>query len=763
MSLMLLSIFAPSNVHAELPAYCSDVNGGIVCDISILPYADPGAYTPEVAQIPVGASVIFTNTGPEIHTATSTDAAPTESPADASSKINGIFDTGILAPNAKSDPIPMNTDGTFYYYCAVHPDMRGTLLVGDASAPTQTASTEKQNVAPSTADKTVTGGQLPIVKINSIGTKAYIIDGTTPKGGHDAFSYDGTGHKEITGNIQVDLDPIANTGSITAQWTDPQGNDWTYTQTKFGGGNEMYIGETVDGVTQTVLDSDPIAINHFEHGTTGAGPTIEPTLFVYLASWGPAEVTKNGESQGTFEGHMMVTEGARNQDTDKVVQSDGTTPYSPMSPGNSMVNHNTAQLHLVYHSMPGEMTANFPPPFETFNHLMFYGLDPFVPVTHVIGTNTYIIDGTTPKGGHDAFSYDGTGHKKSSGQIEVDLNPETNTGSIHAEWVDDAGNNMKLVQTKFGGGNEMYIGETVDGVTQTVLDSDPIAINHFEHGTTGAGPTIEPTLFVYLASWGPAEVFKNDVSQGTFEAHMMITDGARDAASGKVVQSDGTTPYSPMSPGNSMVNHNTAQLHLVYHSMPGEMTANFPPPFETFEHTMFYDLNVLPPTVKPSQLTEPESVSTTSKELKEGTIEKELSEATSSNYKEEKGGGCLIATAAYGSELAPQVQFLREIRDGTIMSTSSGAAFMTGFNTLYYSFSPTIADMERENPMFQQAVRAFITPMVSTLSIMTLAEDGNDAEVLGLGISVIALNLGMYIAAPAAVGFTIHRQMKSRK
>ena len=65
--------------------------------------------------------------------------------------------------------------------------------------------------------------------------------------------------------------------------------------------------------------------------------------------------------------------------------------------------------------------------------------------------------------------------------------------------------------------------------------------------------------------------------------------------------------------------------------------------------------------------------------------------------------------------------------------------------------------------MFQEAVRVFITPMMSTLSIMTLAEDGNDAEILGLGISVIALNLGMYIAVPAAVGFTIHRKIKSRK
>lgn len=130
---------------------------------------------------------------------------------------------------------------------------------------------------------------------------------------------------------------------------------------------------------------------------------------------------------------------------------------------------------------------------------------------------------------------------------------------------------------------------------------------------------------------------------------------------------------------------------------------------------------------------------------------------------ESKGGGCLIATAAYGTELAPQVQFLREIRDNTVMSTSSGMAFMTGFNQLYYSFSPTIADMERENPMFQEAVRVFITPMISTLSIMTLADSGSEVEVLGLGISVIALNLGMYIAAPALIGFKVHKHFKSRK
>lgn len=121
------------------------------------------------------------------------------------------------------------------------------------------------------------------------------------------------------------------------------------------------------------------------------------------------------------------------------------------------------------------------------------------------------------------------------------------------------------------------------------------------------------------------------------------------------------------------------------------------------------------------------------------------------------GGGCLIATAAFGSELAPQVQFLREIRDNTLLSTVSGASFMTGFNQLYYSFSPYIADMERESPIFKETVKVFITPMLSTLSIMTLADEGSESQVLGLGISVIALNLGMYIGLPAMI---IHRLRK---
>ncbi len=131
--------------------------------------------------------------------------------------------------------------------------------------------------------------------------------------------------------------------------------------------------------------------------------------------------------------------------------------------------------------------------------------------------------------------------------------------------------------------------------------------------------------------------------------------------------------------------------------------------------------------------------------------------STDFSGKTEEGGGCLIATATFGSELAPQVQQLRELRDNSLLQTTSGTSFMTGFNQFYYSFSPTIADWERENPTFKEVVKIAITPMLSTLSIMTLAEDGSEAEVLGLGLSVIALNIGMYFVAPTMI---IHRIRK---
>ena len=115
----------------------------------------------------------------------------------------------------------------------------------------------------------------------------------------------------------------------------------------------------------------------------------------------------------------------------------------------------------------------------------------------------------------------------------------------------------------------------------------------------------------------------------------------------------------------------------------------------------------------------------------------------------EENGGCLIATAAYGSEMAPQIQQLRELRDNTVLSTQSGITFMSGFNQFYYSFSPSVADFERENPVFKEIIKVGLTPMLSSLSLLNHVEIDSDQEMLGYGISIVLLNIGMYVGIPA--------------
>jgi len=144
-------------------------------------------------------------------------------------------------------------------------------------------------------------------------------------------------------------------------------------------------------------------------------------------------------------------------------------------------------------------------------------------------------------------------------------------------------------------------------------------------------------------------------------------------------------------------------------------------------------------------VTSPDNVEET---MMEETVEEEtMMEET--EVMEEEGGGCLIATATFGSELAPQVQQLRELRDNTILSTESGTAFMTGFNQFYYSFSPTIADMEREHPVFKEVMKITLTPMLSSLSLLNYVDIDSEQEMLGYGISLILLNIGMYVGIPA--------------
>jgi len=70
--------------------------------------------------------------------------------------------------------------------------------------------------------------------------------------------------------------------------------------------------------------------------------------------------------------------------------------------------------------------------------------------------------------------------------------------------------------------------------------------------------------------------------------------------------------------------------------------------------------------------------------------------------------GCFIATAAYGTPQAPQIDVLRQFRDERLMTDPFGRACVKG----YYTLSPPIAEVVSMSETLRKAVRALIAPLV---------------------------------------------------
>lgn len=138
-------------------------------------------------------------------------------------------------------------------------------------------------------------------------------------------------------------------------------------------------------------------------------------------------------------------------------------------------------------------------------------------------------------------------------------------------------------------------------------------------------------------------------------------------------------------------------------------------------------------------------------------IEEEIEPLQESN---EQGGGCLIATAAFGSEMSTPVQMLREVRDSKILTSEIGKKFFSDFNYVYYSFSPTIADWERQNSAFKESVKIFITPLITTLSLLNHQMIDTEEKIIGYGMGIIFLNILFYLGIPIFSIVIIKRNYK---
>jgi len=112
---------------------------------------------------------------------------------------------------------------------------------------------------------------------------------------------------------------------------------------------------------------------------------------------------------------------------------------------------------------------------------------------------------------------------------------------------------------------------------------------------------------------------------------------------------------------------------------------------------------------------------------------------------------CIIATVTFGSEMSPQVQFLRNFRDRLVLSTRAGSAFMNTFNTWYYSFSPRVADYIASHDTTRAPVRVALYPLIGILQLSAITYSAlafsPEVAIVAAGVAASAL-IGLIYLTP---------------
>lgn len=222
----------------------------------------------------------------------------------------------------------------------------------------------------------------------------------------DSFVYDGEGSDPIEGQLIMEVDPISDTGIVQASWTDEHG-DWVYTQTRFVHPEHpsgVRLGGS-QGDIESILN-EGLTHNVYLHGDTQAGMPVLPTLFTFIAAWGPADVTLNGEAfvnpyelpSPQWLGHVMVSEGVRQDDG--TVRTRSGEIYRPMLDGaDGAVEKEDLEVHLVFHDERFPRTGNKPDLFSFFYHLVFEDLViQIVQAEEPITVNPLLVDPPRPRG-----------------------------------------------------------------------------------------------------------------------------------------------------------------------------------------------------------------------------------------------------------------------------------------------------------------------------------------------------------------------------
>ena len=114
---------------------------------------------------------------------------------------------------------------------------------------------------------------------------------------------------------------------------------------------------------------------------------------------------------------------------------------------------------------------------------------------------------------------------------------------------------------------------------------------------------------------------------------------------------------------------------------------------------------------------------------------------------------CIIATVAYGSPMAPEVAYMRHVRDDLIGSTEVGKEIVKAWNAFYYSWSPTVANLAARSDVLKASLRALLTPLVGITRIAgytfeSIAQINRSlASVVAFAVAA-TLSIAVYILTP---------------
>ncbi len=131
---------------------------------------------------------------------------------------------------------------------------------------------------------------------------------------------------------------------------------------------------------------------------------------------------------------------------------------------------------------------------------------------------------------------------------------------------------------------------------------------------------------------------------------------------------------------------------------------------------------------------------------------------------------CIIATAAFGSTMAPEVANMRYVRDKLIGSTRAGRMLVDVFNTFYYSWSPTVASAIAPSSVLRAIFRVLLLPLVWTVhatrisftAILGLTGNADLASVAAFFLAA-CISLASYVAVPTFAAMKLVVRLRTRR